>query len=121
MANLEPSTDGDPDCRIVAEIQKKIVKQVQRNAVSRLIHAKGDKETIAAWRSDLDRILHISNVGSITSVWSLLTVRLQTELPTSTNAADTVMYDVYCMMGIEERAGDGYWSVGVTCTPFIAE
>jgi len=51
--------------RTVAEIQRKVIKQSGRNAASRLLHAKNDKETIAAWKSDLDRILRIFNVCSI--------------------------------------------------------
>jgi len=52
----------------MAEIQRKVVKQNGRNAVSRLVHAKNDKEKIAAWKLDLDRILHVFNVRSATSV-----------------------------------------------------
>ena len=49
-------------------IQKKIVKQGKRNVVSRHIHAKNDKETIATWRSDLNRILHVFNVRPVVFV-----------------------------------------------------
>ncbi|KAF9793424.1 kinase-like domain-containing protein [Thelephora terrestris] len=38
------------------EIQKNIVEVGKRSAVSRVLHAKKDKDTIAAWRLDLDRI-----------------------------------------------------------------
>ena len=54
--------------RTVVEIQRRVIKQSRRNAVSRLFHAKSDKETIAAWRSDLNRILHIFNVRRVISV-----------------------------------------------------
>jgi hypothetical protein len=64
----------------VAEIQGKVIKQSERHSVSRLLHAKNDKEKIAAWKSDLTRILHIFSVCSVTSLPTLLTFRPQTEL-----------------------------------------
>jgi hypothetical protein len=51
----------------VAEIERDIAKLGKRNAVSRLFHSKNDKEKIAAWRLDLNRILHVFNVRSISS------------------------------------------------------
>jgi hypothetical protein len=53
--------------RTLAEIQGKVVKRGKRNHVSRLFHAKNDKEAIAAWRQDLNKILHIFNVRSVGS------------------------------------------------------
>jgi hypothetical protein len=70
----------------LAEIEMKI-EQGKRNAVSRLFHAKNDKETIAGWKSDLSRILHIFNVRSVGFVWLLLTVYSQTELAINTHVA----------------------------------
>ena len=64
----------------MAEIQRQIIKQSGRNAATRLFHAKNDKETIAAWKSDLNRILQVFNVCSATSVWLFLTANFQTEL-----------------------------------------
>ena len=61
--------------RAVVEIQKNVTKQSKRNPVSRLLHAKGDKEAIAAWRQELNRILHVFNVRSIAS--SLLSLTFQ--------------------------------------------
>jgi len=69
----------------VEEIQEKVVKQGKRNVVSQLFHAKDDKQQIAAWRSDFDRILQIFNVRSIVTVWRLLTLDSQTELAIDTN------------------------------------
>ena len=59
----------------------------ERNLFSRLIHAKNDKEVIAGWRSDLNRILHVFNVRSIGSGRQSLTASLyfQTELATNTH------------------------------------
>ena len=83
--------DQAPDCRTVAEIQDKVIKQSGRNAASRLFHAKNDKETIAAWKLDLNRILHVFNVRSVVFTWTLLILPLQTELAMNTHtlAADT--------------------------------
>ena len=53
------------DGRTVAEIQRKAMKQSERNAVSRLFHAKYNKEKIVAWKLDLNRILHVFNVRSM--------------------------------------------------------
>ena len=76
----------------MAEIQRGIVKGGKRSAISRVFHAKDDQGTIAAWRLDLNRILHIFNVRSITSVWPWLTARFQTELAINTNV---VVSDVH--------------------------
>jgi hypothetical protein len=53
------------DRRTVAEIQRKVIKQSGRNPVSRLLHARYDKEKIAAWRLELNRVLHVFNVRSV--------------------------------------------------------
>ena len=50
------------------KIQEKIIKKGKRSRVSRLVHAKSDKDTIAAWKLDLNRILLIFNVRSVTFV-----------------------------------------------------
>ena len=65
---LEQLTDDVLDCRTVAEIQKRVIKQSRRNAVSKLFHARNDKETITAWKMDLNRILHVFNVRFAASV-----------------------------------------------------
>jgi hypothetical protein len=48
--------------RTVAEIQERIVEKGTRNLLSRLVHAKNDKETLASWKLDLNRILHVFTV-----------------------------------------------------------
>ena len=50
--------------RTVAEIQRKVNKQRKRRPFARFVRAKDDKDTIAAWRMDLNRILHVFNVRS---------------------------------------------------------
>ncbi|KAF9780540.1 hypothetical protein BJ322DRAFT_1145561, partial [Thelephora terrestris] len=45
----------------VATIQKAIIKQGKQGSASHPFHAKHDKEKIAAWERDLDRILLIFN------------------------------------------------------------
>ena len=48
----------------VAGIQEKIIEKRGRNWLSQLANAKNDKETITAWKLDLNRILHVFNVRS---------------------------------------------------------
>ena len=71
----------------MAGIQKKIIEKCGRNLLSRLAHAKSDKETIATWKLDLNRILHIFNVRPAIVVWPLLTgiAYSQTELAINTH------------------------------------
>jgi hypothetical protein len=59
--------------RTLSEIQSKVTKKGKRNAVSRIFHAKNDKETIATWKSDLSKILLVFNVSSVVILWLLLT------------------------------------------------
>ena len=70
----------EPSFRSVTEIQGQIIKRGKRNAISRRYHRKDDKEAIATWRLDLDRILHVFDVRSVTSVRWLLISRVQTRL-----------------------------------------
>ena len=64
----------------MAEIQRKVIKHGGRNAISRHFHAKNDKETIAAWKLDLNRVLQVFNVCLITFTRMLLIIPSQTEL-----------------------------------------
>jgi len=77
----------------------KAIKQGERNAVSRFFHATSDKETIAGWKSDLNRILLVFIVRSLVFVWPLLTVNIQTELAVNTHVAaantHTLISDVH--------------------------
>ena len=57
-------TDG-LDSRTVAEIQDKITEKGGRNLPSRLVHAKSDKDAIAGWKLDLNRILQVFTVRSL--------------------------------------------------------
>ena len=47
---------------MVVEIQRKIMRQSGRHAVSRFLHARNDKDAIAGWKSDLNGILNVFNV-----------------------------------------------------------
>ena len=51
--------------RTIAEIEENVVEKSRRKLLSRLVHAKNDREVMAAWRSDLNRGLHIFNVRSV--------------------------------------------------------
>ena len=73
--------------RAIAEIQRDVIELGRRSTISRLLHAKSDNDTLAAWRSDLNRILHVFNVRSTTYSPTILTVRFQTELAINTHAA----------------------------------
>ena len=87
-------TDDVPHRRTVAEIEKDVRKQSQRNSASRLIHAKSDKKKMVAWRRELIRILQIFNVRSVTFLLASLTICLQTELAIDTNAAVSDTHNV---------------------------
>jgi len=54
-----------PDPRAVGEVERNVIKQRNRNAISRRLHAKNDKKKIAAWRLDLDKILQVFDVRSV--------------------------------------------------------
>jgi len=49
----------------VAEIERNIVKQGERNTISRHLHAKSDREKIIASKLDLDKMLQVFNVRSV--------------------------------------------------------
>ena len=49
----------------MADIQKKVIKWVKRNPVSRRFHAKKTKERISAWGMDLEKILQVFDVRSV--------------------------------------------------------
>jgi len=54
--------------RTVEEIQRNIIKQGRRNAISRRYHTKDDKEAITTWTLDLNRIRRVFDVRSVTPV-----------------------------------------------------
>jgi len=112
----------------VAEIQGKVIKRSGRGSVSRLFHAKSDKDAIAAWKLDLNRILHVFNVRTVAYVQLLLTVHSQTELAINTHVivsdvhhgvADTraMVSDMHRnMLNSQQGADDQYQSVSIVCT-----
>ena len=66
--------------RAIAEIQRDVIELGRRSTISRLLHAKSDSDTLAAWRSDLNRILHVFNVRSTTFSPTILTVHSRLNL-----------------------------------------
>ena len=44
-------------------VQEKLAEKNERNAFSRALHAKGDKDAVAAWKQEFNKILHIFNVS----------------------------------------------------------
>ena len=96
----------------MAEIERKAIKQSRRNAVSRLAHAKNDKDMIAGWKSDLGRILQIFNVRPVVFTQPLLTVTFQTELAMNTHVAvSDIRHDV---SKIREEIGGNVRPVSVS-------
>ena len=74
------------------EIKRKVTKRTKRNVVSRLVHARDDKDTIAAWKLDLNRILHVFNVRSVIFTQLSLTIPFQTELAMNTHMTVSEMH-----------------------------
>ena len=52
-------------------MQEDVSKQGGRHRISRFFHARNDKETIAGWRLDLNQILHVFNVRSVCSCFTV--------------------------------------------------
>ena len=50
--------------RTVAEIQERVMGRSGRHGVTRFFHSRDDKDAIAAWKLELNRILHVFNVCS---------------------------------------------------------
>ena len=69
------------------KVQEKVIKQEKRGVITRHFHARSDKKVVATWRLDLNRILHVFNVCSVTSVQPFLTLCFQTELGDDKNQA----------------------------------
>jgi len=49
----------------VGEIERNIIKEGKRNVISQRLHAKSNKENMAAWKLDLDKIIQVFNVHSV--------------------------------------------------------
>ena len=77
--------------RTATEIQRNVVRRAERNVFSRRRHARSDEKAITAWKSDLDEIRRIFDVGLFISRWRSLTSRTQTELEMN---ADTNVPDI---------------------------
>ena len=107
------------DYRTVAQIQRSVVKLGKSNPISRRLHAKNDKDTIAAWKSDLNRILQVFNVRSTVPCLPIfLTSRFQTELALQTHE---VVSDIHRTV-VKGREGIDIrnQTVSAHCNPFVA-
>jgi len=103
----------------MAEIQRRIVEKRERGLLSRLAHAKNDKETIAAWKMDLIRILQVFNVCSAGPGRLSLTASFQTELALNTH---TIVSDIrQDMLKGSKDTGSKYEAVSSISTLRIAE
>jgi hypothetical protein len=78
----------------VAEIERKVKEESRRNVALRLLHAKNDKDKIAGWASDINKILQIFNVRSFAPPLASLTIGFQTELAIDTNVAVSGTYNI---------------------------
>ena len=103
------------------EIEGNVIKLSKRSIVSRLFRSKDDKERIAAWRLDLNRVLHVFNVRSVTYSLKFPDHPLQTELVINIHGAvvDTrnIVSDIHRMVGRQE----GNLSVSNRCATSITE
>ena len=78
-----------------------ITRRGKQNAISRRLNTENNNGAISTWRSDLNKILHVFNVRSITLVRLSLAFRLQTEPRTNTqdpyrdtSNPETIVHDV---------------------------
>jgi hypothetical protein len=95
------------------EIQWKVIKQTKRNAVSRLLHAKNDKEMITGWKAELNRILQLFTVCSAVFTRPSLTVLFQAELVVNIHVnVSGIRSDVSKIL---EGAGGQVQSVSARC------
>jgi hypothetical protein len=113
-----------PYRRTVAEIERKVKEQRERSLASRIFHARRDRGKIAAWTSDLKRILKIFDVRFLASLLASLTIDFQTELAIDTNVAVSNTQDM--VLGIHravvksQGASDGGNSPVSNCyVPFV--
>jgi len=100
----------------MAEIQRRIVEKRERGLFSRLAHAKNDKETIAAWKMDLIRILQVFNVCSAGPGRLSLIASFQTELALNTH---TIVSDIRqdMLKGSEDNGGKDEAVSGIHALP----
>ena len=70
---------------MVADIQRRVTNQSQRGWASRFLHVKNDKERIASWKTELNKILHVFQVRPVASSPTLLIASFQTELAINTH------------------------------------
>ena len=52
----------------MTDIQRELVEWGKRSAASQHLHTNDDKEKISTWKSDIDNILQVFNVASVTRV-----------------------------------------------------
>ena len=67
------------------EIQRGVIRLGKRNAASRFLYAKDDQDSLATWKYDLIRVLHVFNVRSVGPPRHPLTASPQTELAMDTH------------------------------------
>ena len=78
-----PIAYHSPDRRTIAEIQGEVLKRSGRRRISRFLRSKDDKDAVAGWKSDLNRLLRLLNVCLVclclvVTDWSSVVSRLKT-------------------------------------------
>ena len=101
----------------MTEIQEKVAEKGKRNFILNLLNAKGDKDAIAAWKQDLDRVLRVFNVRQVGSVWHSLTETFQTELAINTHVMVAGIYQEVIQGGGHRQ----YHLVSATSSPLTKE
>ena len=105
----------------MVEIERSLKQLGKRNVVSSLFHSRDDKERIAAWRVDLNRILLVFNVRSMASPPASPDHCSQGKLILDTNivATDTnnMVLDLHRVIMAHQDGGKV--PVGDSCTLFI--
>lgn len=116
----------------MAEIKRDIIVLNGRSTIANVVYSKSNKEKIAAWRAELDRILQVFKVRSITTLSASLIIRLQTELAINTNVTVTdiqcdiantkaIVSDTHRMVKRSERTDGRNASVSGRCVLTITE
>lgn len=63
----------------MADIRKQVIEASKRSPITRPFYLRNDKDIIAEWWAELDRILQILTVRPIASLFTSLTIHFQTE------------------------------------------
>ncbi|KAF9792146.1 hypothetical protein BJ322DRAFT_16655 [Thelephora terrestris] len=93
----------------VAEIEWNVKKQSKRNLASRLFHAKNDKDKIAGWVSDLNKILQIfrTELAIDTNVTASGTHKIVSDTQNVVSKSHNLLSDIHQTMVKQQEVSDG--------------